>query len=101
MWPPLDGMNHLVLLQKQCNFGIFGSHASFGVPQGSITGPLFFVTFISDLPEVVHPGKTISLHADDCKCPRIIDTVVILSQQDLDNLHQCILAIPFSESVEG
>ena len=43
------------------------------------------------IPEVVLPGSTIALYADDCKCSRIIDTVGDLDffQQDLDNLHQC------------
>ena len=40
----------------------------------ALSGPLFFVIFISDLPEVVIPGSTIALDADDCKCSRIIDT---------------------------
>ena len=42
------------------------------------------------IPEVVLPGSTIALYADDCKCSRIIDTVGDLDffQQDLDNLHQ-------------
>ena len=44
-----------------------------GVPQGSLSGPLFFVTFISDLPEVVMPGNCMSLYADDCKTSRIIN----------------------------
>ena len=109
-------MNHAVLLQKLCNFGITGSllqwcesylsnrrqrvvldgissswsNISSGVPQGSLLGPLFFVIFISDLPEVVLPGSTIPLYADECKCSRIIDTAgdLELFQQDLDSLHQ-------------
>ena len=66
------------------------SDVSSGVPQGSLLGPLFFVIFISDLPEVVLPGSTMALYADDCKCSRIIDTAgdLELFQQDLDGLHQ-------------
>ena len=66
------------------------SNVSSGVPQGSLLGPLFFVIFISDLSEVVLPGSTIALYADDCKCSRIIDTAgdLELFQQDLDSLHQ-------------
>ena len=110
-----DKVNHVVLLQKLCNFGITGSllqwcesylsnrrqrvvldglssswsNVSSGVPQGSFLVPLFFVIFISDLPEVVLPGSTIALYADDCKCSRIIDTVgdLELFQRDLDSLH--------------
>ena len=33
----------------------------------SLLGPLFFVIFISDLPEVVLPVNTITLYADACK----------------------------------
>ena len=79
-----DKVNHAVLLQKLCNFGITGSllqwcesylsnrrqrvvldgissswsDVSSGVPQGSL------LVFISDLPEVVPPGSTITLYAD-------------------------------------
>ena len=105
-----DKVNHADLLQKLCNFGITGSSlqwcesylsnrrrrvvldgissswsdVSSGVPQGSL------LVFISDLPEVVLPGSTITLYADDCKCSRIIDTAgdLELFQQDLDSLHQ-------------
>ena len=109
-------VNHAVLLQKLCNFGITGSllkwcesylsyrrhrvvldgissswfDVSSGVPQGSLLGPLFFVIFISDLPKVVLPSSTIALYVDDCKCSRIIDMAgdLELFQQNLDSLHQ-------------
>ena len=108
-----DKVNHSVLQQKLCNFGITGSLLQWcesylnnrrqrvvldgissswsdvsSVRQGFLLGPLFFVIFVSDPPEVVPPGSTIALYADDCKCSRIIDTVGDLFQQDLDNLHQ-------------
>ena len=53
-------------------------------------GPLFFVIFISDLPEVVLPGNTITLFADDCKTSRVIDDASdqVCFQRDLDNLLQ-------------
>ena len=103
-------MNHAVLLQKLCTFGISGSllqwresylsnrrqrvvldgissswsDVSSGVPQGSL------LVFISDLTEVVLPGSTITLYADDCKCSRIIDMAgdLELFQQDLDSVHE-------------
>lgn len=67
------------------------SDVSSGVPQGSILGPLFFIIFISDLPEVVLPGSTIALYADDCKYTRVIDMAgnLKLFQQDLDSLQGC------------
>ena len=111
-----DRVSHPVLLQKLCGFGISGSilqwcesylsqrqqrvvlegvssswsGVSSGVPQGSLLGPLFFVIFISDLPEVVLPGNCIALYADDCKSSRIINSASDQSmfQEDLDNLHR-------------
>ena len=44
-----------------------------GVPQGSLLGPLFFVIFLSDLPEEVMRGNCVSLYADDYKTSRIIN----------------------------
>ena len=60
-----------------------------GIPQGSLLGPLFYVTFMSDLPEVVMPGNTVSLYADDCKTSRVINCPADHSvfQSDLDNLY--------------
>ena len=58
---------------------------SIGRSSGSLLGPLFFVIFISDLPEVVMPGDCVSLYADDWKYPA--DHSVF--QSDLDNLYGC------------
>ena len=109
-----DRVHHKMLLHKLCNFGISGSllawcgdylsnrkqrvvvdgkcsswlNITSGVPQGSILGPLFFVIFISDLPEVVSQGSTVALYADDCKAFRVVTCPndQLMFQGDLDGL---------------
>ena len=111
-----DRVPHNALLHKLCNLGISGnllnwckdylsnrtqrvvidgyssslSEITSGVPQGSILGPLFFVIFINDLPDVVCSDNTIALYADDSKMFRVIDCDedLIYFQEDLDKLHQ-------------
>ena len=107
-------MNHKILLLKLCNFGISGLllawcgdyllnhkqrvvvdgkcpswlNITSAVPQGSILGPLFFVIFISDLPEVVSQESSVALHADDCKACRVVNcpNYLMMFQDDIDSL---------------
>ena len=46
-----------------------------GVPQGSLLGPLLFVIFINDLPDVAIGDVFTSLYADDTKVYRNINTI--------------------------
>ena len=73
---------------------VIGGHQSelrsvnFGVPQGSIIGPLLFVLFINDMHKCVSPGTNIALYADDTKIWRKIESPEdhVILQNDINAL---------------
>jgi hypothetical protein len=56
----------------------------FGVPQGSLLGPVLFLVYIDDLPKVLSPGQT-TLYADDA--------TVLVSNNNLKELENCCCTI--------
>ena len=79
--------------RKQC-FSVNGrvsddEDIAFGVPQGSILGPLLFIIYMNDLPNFVKDSN-ISLHADDTGLSsKISNALEINSELLLDFLKVC------------
>ena len=58
-----------------------------GVPQGSLLGPILFLLFVNDMPQVVE-NASLAMFADDSKCFKVIyqESDFVNLQCDLDAL---------------
>ena len=59
-----------------------------GVPQGSVLGPLLFVLYVNDIPDLIQAN--VRMFADDTKVYSVIKSFHdnLMLQKDLDNLMQ-------------
>jgi hypothetical protein len=110
-----DSVPHNLLLHKLKSFGICGNLLKWitsyltnrmqrvtlngadsewlpvtsGVPQGSILGPLLFILYINDLPDILSYNTLCAIFADDTKIYRHINSHQdhIILQRDINNIY--------------
>ena len=74
--------------QRVCIRGSFSKWVNItsGVPQGSVLGPILFIIFVNDMPDVVN--SMLLMFADDTKLYRTITSVHDSNalQQDIDSV---------------
>ena len=63
----LDRKQHVVVNGKLSSWSLVLS----GIPQGSVLGPILFVIFINDLPDLIR--STVKIFADDTKIFRALN----------------------------
>jgi len=86
----VDWICHFLAYRKQ-RVKIRGScsewiNTTSGIPQGIVLGPILFIIFVNDLPDVV--SSTLSVFADDTKLYQHIASFNnhLILQKDIDNL---------------
>ena len=100
---PLLNWIEAFLSDRRQRVGIEGAysgwaHVTSGIPQGSVLGPILFLVYINDLPDVVR--CTAKLFADDTKVYRSVasDKDQELLQSDINALEACTVKwqLPFN-----